>query len=232
MDRVQELLTQHADLNLEIACYNGPTSFVVAGATSAVDILESRLKALPKPPRCKKMQVTGAFHSVLTEPLSGRLQDIADQLTYHSAKIPLETCSKGRVWPEVTPTLVASQTRDAVYFHEAVERISDHLGPCTWLEAGSASGASMLRRALGAHASSHEIKSFSLDSSSSLKALAKVTSELWEGGLEVQFWPFHKTQKHRYKILNLPPYQFDRYSHWLDWKESSNPVVEIREPVS
>jgi acyl transferase domain-containing protein/SAM-dependent methyltransferase/acyl carrier protein len=230
-DKVLNLLTQHAYLGLEIACYNGPQSFVLAGSTSSTNALEAFLKSSPQPLQWKRLQITNAFHSALTEPLVRPLQDTAERLNFQNSKIPLETCSKDSTWQPVTPVLVASHTREPVYFHQAVERISEQLGPCTWLEAGSGSGAPMLRRALGTRASSHEIKSLTLNSASSLRPLAEVTAELWKLGLGIQFWPFHQSQQHQYGVLNLPPYQFDKSRHWLDWKELATPAVEAQHPV-
>ena len=231
LDKVSNLLTQQAHLGLEIACYNGPQSFVLAGSTLSTDALEAFLKSSPVRLQWQRLQIANAFHSTLAEPLVRPLQNTAEQLNFQDPKIPLETCSKDSTWQPVTPALVASHTRESVHFHQAVERISEQLGPCTWLEAGSGFSGPMLRRALGTRASSHEIKSLSLNSASSLKPLAEVTAELWKLGLGIQFWPFHQSQQHQYSVLNLPPYQFDKSRHWLDWKELATPAVEVQHPV-
>ncbi|KAI4154213.1 MAG: hypothetical protein LQ340_001826 [Diploschistes diacapsis] len=231
-DRVSRLMTQHAHLGLEIACYNGPQSFVLAGSTSSVDTFEAFLESSSEPMRFKRLQIQNAFHTALTDPLIEPLQHAAELLDIRPPKIILETCSKDNTWQKVTPNLVASHTRDPVYFHEAVERIAEELGPCTWLEAGSASAAPMLRRALGTEASSHKIKALKPDPASSLKLLADLTTELWNLGLPVQFWPFHQSQHHQYGTLNLPPYQFDKSRHWLEWKAWAPPAVLIQQPDS
>nr|UIK22913.1 beta-ketoacyl synthase [Trichoderma rhododendri] len=231
LDTVSNLLAQHAHLGLGIACHNGPQSFVLAGSTSSSDALEAFLKSLPQPFRWKRLQITNAFHSPLTEPLVQPLQDTIERLKFQIPRIPLETCSKHSTWQTATPALVASHIREPVYFHQAVERIAEQLGPCTWLEAGSGFGVPMVRRALGVRASSHNIKSMSLDSASSIEPLAEVTAELWKLGLRIQFWPFHHSQQHQYKMLSLPPYQFDKARFWLEWKELGAPVVEVQPPV-
>jgi acyl transferase domain-containing protein len=230
-DKVQSILAQHAHLGLEIACYNGPQSFVLAGSNSSIHALEDSLKISREPLQWKRLQVTNVFHSALTEPLLGPLQDIAKRLNFHKAKISLETCSKDNSCRLITPALIASHMREPVYFHQAVERISDQVGPCTWLEAGPGSAASMLRRALGARASSQKIKSLALDSASSVRSMAEVTGELWRSGLRIQFWLFHRSQQQQYKVMNLPPYQFDKSHHWLDWKDLGAPILEVRNPA-
>ncbi|KAL6694484.1 hypothetical protein J3F84DRAFT_45167 [Trichoderma pleuroticola] len=232
LDTVKSLLAQHAHLGLDIACYNGPQSFVIAGSTSSVDALEAFLKSAPQPLQAKRLRVTNAFHSSLTEPLLQPLQDITEQLNFQSPRIPLETCSDLGTWETATPALVASHMRDPVYFHQAVERITEQLGPCTWLEAGSGFGTPMVRRALGTRASANNIKSMSLESASSIEPLAEMTAQLWELGLAVQYWPFHHSQQQQYKVLNLPPYQFDKARFWLEWKDLAPPAVEVPVPVS
>ncbi|KAL6787590.1 hypothetical protein J3E68DRAFT_445446 [Trichoderma sp. SZMC 28012] len=232
LDTVKSLLAQHAHLGLDIACYNGPQSFVIAGSTSSVDALEGFLKSAPQPFQAKRLRVTNAFHSSLTEPLLQPLQDITEQLNFQSPRIPLETCSDIGTWETATPALVASHMRDPVYFHQAVERITEQLGPCTWLEAGSGFGASMVRRALGTRASANNIKSMILESASSIEPLAEMTAQLWELGLAIQYWPFHHSQQQQYKVLNLPPYQFDKARFWLEWKDLAPPAVEVPVPVS
>lgn len=232
LDTVKSLLAQHAHLGLDIACYNGPQSFVIAGSTSSVDALEAFLKSAPQPFQAKRLRVTNAFHSSLTEPLLQSLQDITEQLNFQSPRIPLETCSDLGTWETATPGLVASHMRDPVYFHQAVERIAEQLGPCTWLEAGSGFGAPMVRRALGTRASANNIKSMSLESASSIEPLAEMTAQLWELGLAIQYWPFHHSQQQQYGVLNLPPYQFDKARFWLEWKDLAPPAVEVPVPVS
>ncbi|KAL7934622.1 hypothetical protein V8C35DRAFT_279778 [Trichoderma chlorosporum] len=231
LDTVKGLLTQHSHLDLDIACYNGPQSFVIAGSTSSVDTLEAFLKSTPQPFQAKRLRVTNAFHSSLTEPLLQPLRDIAEKLNFKAPKIPLETCSEHETWQNATPALVASHIRDPVYFHHAVDRIAEQLGSCTWLEAGSGFGVSMVRRALGGRASVNSIKSMNVDSASYIEPLAEFTAQLWELGLAVQFWPFHHSQEQQYKVLNLPPYQFDKARFWLEWKDLSPPAVEVQAPV-
>ena len=216
-DELSDLLAQYPDHALETACYNGAHSFVLAGTTASVNSMEDTLKAGSY--RFKRLQVPNAFHSPLTEPLINPLEKIAEELDLQEPKISLETCSEGSTWTSVEPSLIASHIRKPVYFHQAVQRINKQLGPCVWIEAGMGGNESLLRRALEPQASSHDIKSLKLDASSSLKSLAELTADLWRLNLKIQFWPFHQDQRHHYQVLNLPPYQFDKTRHWLEWKE-------------
>ncbi|KAL9082931.1 MAG: hypothetical protein Q9159_006087 [Coniocarpon cinnabarinum] len=222
------ILARHPHLSLEIACYNGPHSCVLAGTTSTVVEMEAILKSPPQTYRFKRLQVPNAFHSALADPVVDPLQRIAEGLTPQKPNIMLETCSEDSTWASIKPSLVASHIRTPVYFHQAVQRIAEQLGPCVWIEAGSGGNASLLRRALEPKAFDHEIKSLKIDASSSLKSLADFTTGLWRSNLKIQFWPFHPDQRHQFQTLNLPPYQFDKTRHWLGWKELDvQPVADM-----
>ncbi|ERF77161.1 hypothetical protein EPUS_08465 [Endocarpon pusillum Z07020] len=175
----------------------------------------------------KRLDVTNAFHSALTEPLLSSVGELAEQLNFRDPLIPLETCSKGHSWQTATPKLVVAHTREPVFFTQAVRRITTQFGPCTWLEAGTGSGMpAMVRRALGPAASSHHIQSLNLGSSDPLDSLARATVDLWKLGHRLQYWSFHSSQRHEYRSLNLPPYQFDKPRHWLEWKQLGQQPVE------
>jgi acyl transferase domain-containing protein len=128
----------------------------------------------------------------------------------------LEPCSKQHDWRKVTPELMVSHTREPVYFTQAVDRIDDQLGPCVWLEVGFESALPILRRALGKRASSHHLKSLRPGSANPVTALGELTADLWALGIHTQYWPFHHDQQQQYVMLNLPPYQFDKFRHWMD----------------
>ena len=210
--------TRDSDHKLEIACYNGPTSHVLVGAESAIKAFEEALPLMVAV-KYKILNVTHGFHSELTDPLLPALIDLAKDLTFMEPKIPLETCSDGQSWTEIVPEMIAEHTRAPVYFGQAVERLALRLGPCTWLEAGSSSSIiGVLRRSLGKVTSSqHAFHALSLSSTSAIGSLADTTVTLRKDGHKVQFWPFHRCQKSEYSQLNLPPYQFEKARHWIEW---------------
>ncbi|KAL6719406.1 hypothetical protein ACLMJK_003646 [Lecanora helva] len=199
----------------EVACFNGPSQ-VIVGSAASVDRLAEFAAAHSH--KYKRLNVTNGFHSQYTEPLLAGLANLAEQLEFESPKITLETCSKGERWPKADADTILSHTRGPVYFQEAVERISDRLGPCTWLEASSATSVtSMVRRALGPVASrDHNFIPVQLNVADSVGSLADVTINLWKLGHTVQFWTYHRSQMNEYSHINLPPYQFEKTRHWLD----------------
>ncbi|CAI6335373.1 unnamed protein product [Periconia digitata] len=224
MPTISHILSQHADLRLEVACHNGPQSVVVAGSTSSVNLLENFLQSGTQ--KYKRLEVSNAFHSVLCDPLLEPLQETAEQLDFHDAELVLEPCSKESNWRTVTPKLLVSHTREPVYFTQAVDRIDEQLGPCVWLEVGSESALPILRRALGKRASLHHLESLGPDADSHLTDLGELTSHLWGLGIHTQYWPFHHDQQEHYNTLNLPPYQFDKFRHWMNRIE----MPTVKEP--
>ncbi|RDW93187.1 non-reducing polyketide synthase spyA [Aspergillus mulundensis] len=218
--RVEDLLSQvnhnwtSPSSAVRIACYNGPTSFVVVGSEAQIRALESVSTSMRL--RARTMNITHGFHSRFVDSIMPDYCELTKGLSYNPPAIPVETCSKGESWPIFTAELVAQQSREPVYFAEAVNRIANRLGPCTWVEAGSASGiATMVQKALH-DTDQHDFHSMSL-ATSELSSLAESTTNLWKAGIDVDYWLFNKQQQFEYLDLHLPPYQFERSRHWLDY---------------
>ena len=78
----------------------------------------------------------------------------------------------------------------------------------------------MVRRALatsGDLASSHTFQAIQLGNDGATGLLADAVVNLWNEGHSVHFWPYHRSQSNNFVRLNLPPYQFERSLHWLEW---------------
>lgn len=246
---VQQLLDdankKHADKPATIACYNGPTSFTLAGPIAAMDAVSAQLESdrrIKGISRTKRLHVTNAFHSVLVDPLREELaQAIAGAgVIFRKPTIPIElTTEKATSAGDLTHHFVAEHMRKPVYFHQAVERLArqyaggssdpQSLPTCAFLEAGTNSTiTTMAARALtnvnlGIRASSlsfHGINIANCDDG--WNKLTDTTVALWKAGVRVQHWAHHGTQA-RYQTeirpLFVPPYQFDPESrHWMDLK--------------
>ena len=224
---------------MEIACFNGPTSYVLVGRQASIEHVENFFaakKAAKSPVKYKVLEVTHGFHSVFTEPLISGLNELAGSISYKQPLYEVETCSDQHSWTQIEPHLVAEHTRLPVYFGQAINRIERRLGHCTWLEAGSGSPViAMVRRALapsGDSASSHTLQPVQLGNDSATDILADAVVNLWNEGHTVQFWPYHRSQSNHYVRLNIPPYQFEKSLHWLKWIDhaalpSSVPLSKI-----
>ncbi|KAL9031279.1 MAG: hypothetical protein Q9196_000686 [Gyalolechia fulgens] len=219
-----------ASENIEIACYNGPTSHVLVGAQVIIDRLHEELSRASI--KHKVLNVTHGFHSKFTEPLLAELYNVASKLSFSQPKIPLQTCTKHSNCEDLGPQHVVDHTRNSVYFGQAIERLSQSLGPSTWLEAGSNSSiTAMVRHALEpSTTSSHTFQSVHLCSADSVGTLAEATANLWKAGHQVQYWPFHRSQRLEYVAMNLPSYQFEKLRHWLEWTDTATMPASIQSP--
>jgi len=227
--KVSNIITSVKSLghDVEVACYNGPTSHVLVGTSAAIDAVQDLI--LSSGIKSKRLQVTHGFHSRFTEPLLPELKKIAATLDFRTPEIPLETCSEGSSWGVASPQLIADHTRTPVFFSQAVQRLSSRLGPCTWVEAGSSSSiTAMVRGALDKSAGSGDLfVPVSLRPNNACELLADATVSLWKAGYPAQFWPFNRQQRAEYANINLPPYQFEKSRHWLEWKDTV--VTEVVE---
>ncbi|MCJ1260668.1 hypothetical protein MMC22_000530 [Lobaria immixta] len=153
--------------NMEIACFNGPTSHVRVGRQASTEHLETLFaarKAVKSPVKYKVLKVTHGYHSVFTEPLISHLNKLAGNVSYGEPIYEVETYSDRHSWAQIEPHLVAEHTRVPVYFGQAINRIQCLLGPCPWLETGSGSPAiAIVRRALAPESvSSHTLQPMQL----------------------------------------------------------------------
>ncbi|KAH7044065.1 hypothetical protein B0J12DRAFT_578190 [Macrophomina phaseolina] len=213
---------------VEIACYNAPSSHVVVGKAGATAAFESA--ALSAGVRTKRLAITHAFHSPMVDSIMEDYESLLRELQFHSPTIPIEPCEQsGGSWENLTPERVARQSRAPVYFGAAVSRVERELGSCVWLEAGAGpAGVTMARRA--ASSSSHAFLSARLGSPDAMDSLADTTLSLWREGVRVQFWPFHPWQRHCFRLLELPPYQFETTHHWLPF--ASAPESAAQQPTT
>lgn len=119
-----------------IACYNGPTSFTLAGTTAEIDEVA---KTLTRPPfssmRFRKLNVTNAFHSTLVEALGPQLEAVGIGVCFREPLIPLEH-SVEHLAPRLDAQYVAHHMRRPVFFSQAPQRPAARL-PAAVLKPGS-----------------------------------------------------------------------------------------------
>jgi acyl transferase domain-containing protein len=222
LDIALKISTPGSSLRAEIACYNGPKSHVLVGNAASIDRVEEMIASERPKIRYRRLRVTNGFHSEFTEPILPGLSEVAAKITFSKPSIPLESCSTTLSWTYVSPERIVEHTRSPVYFQEAIERIAGRLGACTWLEAGAGSSVTgMVRQALGPSSNmGHTYHAIHLNGSEAMGLLADATVNLWSVGNSVQFWPFHRKERHRFELKSLPPYIFDKSRHWLMWKDN------------
>lgn len=204
---------------LEIACYNHPTGNVVVGSDDDISALEDHLvngRDLPQTPRTRRLNVTNGFHSVFTEPLLPELREIANGLQWNSPSIHIELCRESATESSPQAWLIPEHTRKPVFFSHAIDRLSKSLSSCVWLEAGmKTSVISLVRSCLTSDPQQHAYFPSALGGSDPVGSLAELTVDLWKARVQVQHWPYHRSQKQEYGYRSLPPYQFEKTRHWI-----------------
>lgn len=212
---------------LEVSCYNGPSSHVLVGSVFEVNTLVDVIKRTTSI-KYKVLDVTHGFHSRYCDTILAELGKLASSLIFNPPKIRVESCSTLESWNKITAKHIATHTRDPVYFEEAVKRVETLYGSCTWLEAGSDSSIiPMVRRVLtDRDHKGHLYSPVDLSRDDAMDNLADTTAGLWKRDHSVQFWPFHRIQRQSYTHINLPPYQFERKDHWLNFNLKSQQDVQ------
>lgn len=244
---VLESFKQHFNsTEVEIACYNGPKNHVVVGSHHAIDALEKYIADTPgfrDTVHTKRLEVTHGFHSSFTEPLIPYLDELASHLTWRRQSIHLETCDDTSDNTEPDFRLVSTHARRPVFFHQAINRLSQRFPNSTWLEAGRGSFVMQLVKDAVPDSRGNSYVSPKLASPKAQSSLTDVTTELWKEGYALQYWGFHRSQKWEYEHLSLPPYQFDKARHWLPFitrglkseekgKSDSNPTHKFLSFIS
>lgn len=220
---VQDIIAGNSEV--EIACHNAPASHVVVGTEDAISKVEKVLESNTEHIQSQRLKVTHGFHSQFTEPLLEDLSATAQSLVFHEPTIPLESCSPDSL-SQVGPERIAQHTREPVFFYQAVRRLERRLGPCVWVEAGFDSPiVSMTKRAV----ESPEKHTF-LDIKSSgavTSTLSTATMDLWQSGVAASYWGFHPLQVTKTKQVWLPPYQFERTSHWMTYTDHAVEMSKV-----
>ncbi|THC96042.1 hypothetical protein EYZ11_004463 [Aspergillus tanneri] len=224
---IQQLLEsakrRHPSLVVDIACFNGPETTVLAGPQTSIDAVEETSASEGFSSRIKltRLPNTHAFHSRLVDAIVPRLREIASSIRYKKPSCRIEACSEDQDWTQlINAEMIVQHSRMPVHFHHAVQRIVRRSENCIWLEAGSNSPIiPMVRRALGATdaAGGSVFQAVDLRTPHGLSNLSKCTASLWSAGVRVQHWPFYQGQESQLRWINLPPYQFQKTSHWLQY---------------
>lgn len=228
VDRLLVLAEEQSQhFTASIACYNGPRSFVIAGDTTSIAAVEKASESFQTSFRFKRLENSHAFHSQLLDAIIPEFLQTSSELHFGTPAIPIEACSTGDDWSEITAEKIVRHTRMPVHFMDAVRRVEQHLnGPIVWLEAGSGSPiVPMIKRAT-VSSYKHTYIQTAFRNSDASENLTKAVCRLWSNGVRAQFWPFHRSQHSSYSWVNLPTYQFAKTSHWLDYK----PRASIVEP--
>ena len=224
LEAVVRRVNSTSGLHVDVACYNGPRSFVLAGDEPSVERAEEECRSFKR----TKLRNSHAYHSYLADDILDDLAAVAKSIKIRPPRIRIETCSARGTWSRFTAEEMVQHTRQPVFFVDAVERITSRLPSAIWLEAGSASPVIAMTRRITALQSNRSdvfipIELGNVDATTNL---AKAACQLWTAGSAVQHWLFHRSSRHHYENVNLPPYQFEKTSHWIQNKPMSSSTIK------
>ncbi|RAH61359.1 ketoacyl-synt-domain-containing protein [Aspergillus piperis CBS 112811] len=231
---VQKLITYLSGLEktarLEVACYNSPTSVVIAGASATVDLAERVLSTHKEfsGVKYRRLSTTHAFHSHLVEPIMPDLNDLCRSMTWSKPSIRLEACTLEEQ-KSIQDWNPARHARDPVYFVNAIQRLEQQLGPCNWLEIGINSPIIPMAKRAMRDANVHKFHPVSIRPGEGPETgIATLVSDLWHSGLSVSHWPFIRDFPAGLKETWLPPYHFERNQYWT---ENIDRAMELHEKL-
>lgn len=229
LEIVVDRINSTATFWVDVACYNGSHSFVLAGDRPSMEKVEAECRSYNI--RLKLLENSHAYHSYVADGILDDLQVLADSIQIRPPRIPVETCSLDGSWTTFTADKLVQHTRQPVYFHDAVQRIASRFPSAIWVEAGSASPVlSMVRRVLRNVERSDTLIVMDLSGVEALKNLSNAACQLWKAGYTAAYWPFHRVSRQNYTRINLPPYQFEQTRHWIELKPRSDksPVTNVQ----
>ena len=194
---VESFYREIPEAKVDIACYNEPNCFVVAGSTVDIGRLEIYLKdkkAEHANLRFKVLKGVHAYHSVLANSIINEGADLSASIQFQDPNLPFESCHEGP-WAVPGINTIARNTCQPVYFAQAISRIVDRLGTCVFLESGFGGPiAAMASKALPQIHASDSHTFVALNGKDPVRSLADATVTLWKSGQQdVQFWPFHRS---------------------------------------
>nr|P9WET2.1 RecName: Full=Non-reducing polyketide synthase Preu6; Short=NR-PKS Preu6; AltName: Full=Lecanoric acid synthase [Preussia isomera]UNY67719.1 polyketide synthase Preu6 [Preussia isomera] len=206
---------QHDGAELEIACYNSPTTTVVAGPVAYMDAAEQMLATDPDFQGLRKLRIvtSNAFHSSLSDPILADLDSMADTLTWNEPSIPLEACTSEGL-ASIKEWSASRHTRGSVYFTKAVERIEGRLGACIWVEAGLDSAIIAMARKASSKPDSQVFQSVSTKAGAT-SFIDGIVNNLWRQGVPLSHLNALSATVKPNPVW-LPPYQFEREQHWTE----------------
>ena len=112
------------EAEVAIATVNGPRAVVVSGTAEGIAAIDEIAQAAGR--QTKELEVSHAFHSPLMDPILDELTQVAKSMRTRPARIPIVSNTTGDFYKdEIKPEYWSQHVRQAVLFHQGVEKIID-----------------------------------------------------------------------------------------------------------
>jgi acyl transferase domain-containing protein len=115
---------QGKESDVAIATVNGPHAVVISGRAEAVAEVGATAQTAGR--QIKALEVSHAFHSPLMDPILHELTQVAASMRISPPRIPILSNTSGDFFgDEIEPEYWSAQVRNAVLFHQGMEKIID-----------------------------------------------------------------------------------------------------------
>ena len=217
---------------LAVAAMNGPLNTVVSGDR---DTLRMLLEELDRQHiSYRELHVSNAFHSPRTEPILDDLQKVANQITYHSPKLPLISNLTGELMAAAPDEIYwRRHLREAVRFGDGMLALAE-LGCRSFLEIGPHPVLLPVAQAcLGARGRSMNWIATLSRQKPDADAITEMLVALYLAGHNLNWAALHADSS--WRRIPLPTYAFQRKRYWLEdnaiHSERARKVVERSHPL-
>jgi len=208
-------LNENGHMEISIAAHNDPRSIVVAGKTSAIDILHAHI-VNGKSLFSKKLNINHAFHSNFVTPILAEFRSIAEKIIYTQAKIPLFSTVTGELITNFNADYWTLQLQETVQFHLAISSLctlssKENFQPI-FIELSPSSVLSQYITGIDKNLQSYCILR---KNRNDLEQIYSVLSKLYVRQVSNIHWcELHRFNRYA-RVLSLPNYAFNHKSCWL-----------------
>ena len=217
---------------MDVAAINGPENTVVSGDLDALRRLSQELDR--KGISYRELQVSNAFHSQRTESILDELENVAGQINYDAAKLPLISNLTGKLKADAPDKYYwRRHVRETVRFEDGMLALAE-LGCRSFLEIGPHPVLlPMATACLGARGRSAAWITTLNRQKSDADAISDMLTALYLAGHKINWAAVHADSS--WRRIPLPTYPFQRQRHWLE-EDSIHPqrarkTVELLHPL-
>lgn len=219
---VWEYLAPYAADQVTFAAINGPTSVVIAGPTSVLETITSKLEQASI--KVKPLVVSHAFHSPLMEPMLKAFEAVARQVDYQPPRVKLISNVTGKVADKevATADYWCRHIRQPVMFAAGMQTLYQ-LGFKTFLEIGPKPILLGMGRQCVPVAENQRWLPSLRPPLSDWQILLESLGQLYVQGTDIDWDGFN--QGYPRQRMSLPTYAFQRQSYWVEPEAQSPPSV-------
>ncbi|MFI9384874.1 beta-ketoacyl synthase N-terminal-like domain-containing protein [Kutzneria sp. NPDC052558] len=190
---------------VDIAAVNGPRAVVLSGDEDAVSAVTDRL-----PDKCKRLNVSHAFHSARMEPMLAEFRAVAEQIEFRAPQIALVSNLTGDPVEVVDAEYWVRHAREAVRFHDSVRWLHAE-GVTDFVEIGPSGALSAMAQAC-LPTGSAAVVPVSTKLQPETRSMLAALGELHVRGVAID-WGAVLTGR----IVPLPTYAFQHKRFWLNY---------------